>query len=332
MSFDRKYFEAAEQEMSNRRNRNDKLLDMCEREIGLKYPEIYQISRELRKTSAKIMLLIADGLPKDEFEKKFAEIENENLMLQEKMRSGLVKKGYPADYLDTKYTCKICKDSGIADDRRCSCFMEIVKRLASEEMNLNTPMQLCNFSDFRLEYYDDSSIIAGFGATARDVMAQNLETCRNYAEDFHLPATCMGIFMRGGTGLGKTHLSLSIAKIVIAKGYSVIYGSAPDLLRMAEQEQFGKKTGNTLDRLCEVDLLVFDDLGAEFETKFTVSAVYNIINNRINSGKPTIVSTNLSYNEMQTKYGDRILSRLGMLEELVFAGTDVRVLKRNEKR
>ncbi len=332
MSFDRKFYEAAEIEMQSRRSRNERLLEMAEREIKEKHPDIYKSSRDLRNTSAKIMLLIAEGLEKWEFDRKFKEIENENLMLQDKMRNGLVQKGYPANYLDLRYTCELCKDSGVYNDRHCSCFMEIVRRLAAEEMNEGTPMQLCNFSDFRLDYYDNTKVLSPYGATAREVMTENLNFCKAYAEDFHIPTKSMGIFMRGGTGLGKTHLSLSIAKVVLAKGYSVIYGSAPDLIRMAEQEQFGRRVGNTLEKLCEPDLLVLDDLGSEFENKFSLSAVYNIINNRINAGKPTVVSTNLEYPDMLSRYGDRIISRLGTFEELTFVGTDVRVIKRTERR
>lgn len=333
MSFDRKFYEAAEQEMTNRRNRSDRLLESAELELKTKHPEIYKLSRELKNTSAKILRLISgEKLEKEEFERRFEEIENENLTIQDKMRNALVKKGYPADYLDLKHTCNICKDTGVINGSHCTCFMEVVRRLASEEINRGTPMELCDFRDFSLHYYDDTLPLQGYGVTARTIMAENLDYCRRYAENFHLPADNMGIFMRGGTGLGKTHLSLSIAKLVIAKGYNVIYGSAPDLLRKAEREQFRNEDGNTLERLIEADLLIMDDLGAEFENKFSVSAVYNIVNNRLNAGRPLIVSTNLEYSDLLARYGDRIISRLGTLNDLPFVGKDVRFLKRNEKR
>ena len=77
--------------------------------------------------------------------------------------------------------------------------------------------------------------------------------------------TSQGIFMYGNTGLGKTHLSLAIAGVVAAKGYSVAYGTAQDLLRRIENEHFGRaEDAGTLDTLLSSDLLVLDDLGAEF--------------------------------------------------------------------
>jgi DNA replication protein DnaC len=132
-------------------------------------------------------------------------------------------------------------------------------------------------------------------------MQQNFDYCKNYAKDFHLP--CDGIFMIGGTGLGKTHLSLSIAREVADKGFSVVYGSVPDLIRKIKDESFGHsdEEGEVLETIKECDLLVLDDLGAEHETKYNVSTIYEIINSRINSKKPTIVSTNFSVSEIRER-------------------------------
>lgn len=184
------------------------------------------------------------------------------------MRGSLVKHGYPEDYLDPIYNCRICKDTGIVEDRRCSCFMDIVKRKAAEHLNSVTPLKLCGFDEFSLAYYDDTRPTE-LGPAARKIMAKNLEDCRRYAEEFHLPYK--SLLMRGKTGLGKTHLSLSIASEVINKGYSVIYGSAPDLLRRLDKEKF--EGGEMLDMLTTADLLILDDLGAEIDNKMYVSPV-----------------------------------------------------------
>ena len=76
-------------------------------------------------------------------------------------------------------------------------------------------------------------------------------------------------------------------------------------------------------------LLIIDDLGSEFSTQFTVSCVYNIINSRILSGKPTIISTNLTPGELEDKYTQRITSRIiGSYISIKFIGRDIRQLKR----
>ncbi|HPZ00546.1 MAG TPA: ATP-binding protein, partial [Clostridiales bacterium] len=71
-----------------------------------------------------------------------------------------------------------------------------------------------------------------------------------------------------------------------------------------------------------------DDLGAEFTTSFTVAAIYNILNTRILTGLPTIISTNLMYDEIGDRYSERAYSRIiGNFTPLEFLGKDVRQLK-----
>lgn len=323
MSFDSKYFNIAENELSLIKQRNARILVDREMEIAKKHPDIAAIEKELSETTGKVIALIAEGSP--DISARLSELESNNLFLQEKQRALLVKNGYPADYLDLVYTCPLCRDSGIYEGKRCKCVMEIVKRAAAEELNRSSPMQLAGFGEFSLNYYDDK-VPTMLGCTAREAMEENLSFCKSYAEDFHLPTK--SILMRGKTGLGKTHLSLSIASVVIEKGYSVIYGSAPDLFRRIEKEHFSNSgEDSVIEALETADLLILDDIGAEFESKFYNSVFYNIINNRLNASLPTIISTNLDLSEIKERYGDRITSRLLTMENLIFVGSDIRILK-----
>ncbi len=141
--------------------------------------------------------------------------------------------------------------------------------------------------------------------------------------------------MRGNTGLGKTHLSLAIAREVIERGFGVIYCSTPEILSKLEKERFGKSYNNSDDSeeaLKECDLLILDDVGSEFHTSFTKNIIYNIINFRISHGKPTIISTNLELEELEVMYSQRLVSRLmGEYVIMNFVGTDIRQVKRLEK-
>ena len=84
-----------------------------------------------------------------------------------------------------------------------------------------------------------------------------------------------------------------------------------------------------IERYFECDLLIIDDLGTEMINQFSVSTLYNLLNDRLSRRKPTVVSTNLSKDEIQKKYTDRITSRmLGEYQVLFFVGTDVRAQKR----
>ena len=136
------------------------------------------------------------------------------------------------------------------------------------------------------------------------------------------------MFLWGGTGLGKTHLSLAIANEVLQKGYSVIYDSAINLMHTLDQEQFRrtKESSDTLPSLLECDLLILDDFGTEFDTAFSRSMMYTIINSRVNARKPMIINTNLTPTEMKARYGDRIASRLSSSSQILpFYGEDIRM-------
>ena len=79
------------------------------------------------------------------------------------------------------------------------------------------------------------------------------------------------------------------------------------------------------------DASFIDDLGAEVSNQFTVSTIYNVLNSRISTGLPTVISTNLNQNELNSRYWDRITSRiLGEFRPLLFSGSDVRKLKLTE--
>ena len=160
-------------------------------------------------------------------------------------------------------------------------------------------------------------------------MGEIAQFCKDYALDFSLESP--SLFMHGATGLGKTHLSLAIANEAIARGYGVVYGSAPNMFSQLEREHFGRQYNNERtyeQELLETDLLIIDDLGVEFSTPFTVSCVYNIINSRILSRKPTIIRTNLTPRELEDKYTQRITSRIiGGFVSLRFIGRDIRQIK-----
>ena len=127
---------------------------------------------------------------------------------------------------------------------------------------------------------------------------------------------------------------MAIARQVIEKGFGVIYCSTPEILAKLEKEHFGKTTTdeNSEDTLKECDLLILDDLGSEFQTSFTKNTIYNLINSRLIYQKATIISTNLDFDELESIYSKRLISRLYSEYTIMnFVGTDIRRTKRLEK-
>lgn len=323
MRFSKPTFNKAVAELKRRRDSAEIKAAAHRQELFIKCPEASELDRMISASSREFSKIMALR-DKKAIEQKFNELKNKNLAYQEQMKDILSVLGLPADYLDVKYTCEKCKDTGSVNGEMCACLKELIKQTAFQELCKASPLELCSFDDFNIEYYPDDD----GEYSSRDIMQSIYNYCRCYADDFSNESP--NICMFGSTGLGKTHLSLAVAREVIEKGFGIVYGSCPNLVAELEREKFGKSNDNTEEALLSCDLLILDDLGAEFSTQFTVSAIYNIINTRLLKRLPTIISTNLSIEGIQQKYTERIASRIiGEYTLLKFTGKDVRQIKNN---
>lgn len=310
--------------INQRRNRAKAINDMHFEEVNEKIPEISEINSQLVRTGIEILNVVRSG---ENVHEKIEKLKSRNLQAQQMIRSLLHKYGYPEDYLHIRYTCEECSDTGFSGNKQCSCLRKLVMQLSSEKMNAGSQVRLCRFDTFRIDYYYGNTTEET--AEYRDVMRHIFDYCQKYAAGFTTNSN--NILMFGKTGLGKTHLSLAIAREVMMKGYNVLYDSSLNYLRKVEREHFGRDTGSvdTLEMLLSAELLIMDDLGSEYDTSFYSSTMYNIINTRMSCGLPTIINTNLDHEKLNTKYDDRIVSRLfAEYKPLQFVGRDIRVIKR----
>ena len=286
-------------------------------QIHSEIPETAELDRQLRSACLDIMHVL--GRPDNQ--ERIAAIERHCKEADAMLRQLLTANGYPADYLDLHYTCPLCDDTGFVNGKPCKCLKQEIGRIGAEALNAHSQLSLSQFSDFSLSYYADLPEKQFYA------MQQVFTICQRYAAVFE-PKTSGNLFLWGGTGLGKTHLSLAIANEVLQKGYSVIYDSAINLMHTLDQEQFRrtKESSDTLPSLLECDLLILDDFGTEFDTAFSRSMMYTIINSRVNARKPMIINTNLTPTEMKARYGDRIASRLSSSSQILpFYGEDIRM-------
>lgn len=315
---------AARDQLIQRKNKAKAIQEQHHQELAEKFPELLHIERAMAQAGLKTARAMLNG---GNAEQAVAEIAKENLALQAQRREMLRLGGYADNYLDLSYTCPYCKDEGFIDGHMCQCQKNLLRHIALEELKKAAPIDECTFETFQLDFYPDAKD-ERTGVSPRFRMGEVLEYCRHYAADFS--KNSKSLFMYGETGLGKTHLSLSIAQWAVRRGYGVVYGSAQNLLSSLEQQRFGRSSeGLTEQELLDCDLLILDDLGAEFTTQFTISIIYNLINTRLLTGKPVIISTNLSPKELEDKYAQRITSRIiGNYVSLRFCGRDVRQLKR----
>jgi DNA replication protein DnaC len=148
-----------------------------------------------------------------------------------------------------------------------------------------------------------------------------------------------GLWLTGGFGTGKTALAMIVSKAAIDSGRSVAIYSCPRLLGVIRESidppsrgarRDGGQAGgggvlDFLDRLTDADLLHIDDLGAEHRTEWVLEQLYTIINARYQDERSTLITSNLSRDELADQLGERIVSRLeGSCELLPFYGTDAR--------
>lgn len=325
MGYSKNIYLSAQNKLEKRRKRALEELDTRRETANAAIPELTEIQNRIAECGAQVIGAFAKGKNGKAYVEQLAK---ESLAAQKKRKELLAAAGFPENYLEPLYCCEICEDTGITDDGICTCQRKLLIETAKDELEKTAPLRKSTFESFSLDYYPDTPDSGGVYPKRR--MSEIVRFCEEYASDFSLRSP--SLFMHGATGLGKTHLSLAIANIATERGYGVIYASAPCLFSELEKEHFGRFNPN--DRIyekeiMETDLLIIDDLGIEFTSQFTVSCVYNIINSRMLSRKPTIISTNMTPTELEDKYTQRITSRIiGSYTSLLFTGKDIRQLKK----
>ncbi|MDE6596734.1 MAG: DNA replication protein DnaC, partial [Oscillospiraceae bacterium] len=133
MSYDKRLYEQAEQELDRRRLSAESRLDFNIAEAERKIPEIAEIRRQLSSTSIELSKLIIkrDG----DFRRNFEKLKEQNLQGQAMIKQLLAKNGFPENYLEAQYSCQICRDKGYAGGERCVCYKELLNKLAVEKLN-----------------------------------------------------------------------------------------------------------------------------------------------------------------------------------------------------
>lgn len=317
---DQDIFDKAHAILTERRTRARTENDMRINEINSAIPEIKEINDALFATGYELIRLITDPGAQNAAA-RIEEIKQRNLEAQKLAEQLLISHGYPADHLDIRYTCPDCSDTGYIGGSFCHCLTDLFGKLTAEKLNHDSLLKLSSFDTFSLKYYHGEEQVT---------MGKILNFARKYAGSFNEDSG--SILMFGNTGLGKTHISLAIANEVLKKGRSVVYDSVINLLRIIEKEHFSfAHSSETLDNILSTDLLILDDLGTEFETKFYNSVIYNIVNTRLIREKATIINTNMELEEISQRYGGKVASRIAtMYTCLRFVGDDIRFQKKRQ--
>ena len=314
MGYSREVYDRANGELARRRQAAEREADARRARVIEKQPAALECEKQMRESVGKVARAVLAG---GNAEKTLAVIRAENEQAQKDLAACIAAAGEQGTDFSPVYTCPLCSDTGRVGNKPCTCLNELLARYACEALSASLKMSLSSFEEMDLSYYKDD---------VRAHMESILAFCRDYTAQFSTHND--SLLMSGPTGTGKTHTALAIARGVTEQGFAVVYGPVPSLLRKLEREHFGKAEGDTQETLLTCDLLVLDDLGTEMSTSFTNACLYDILNGRMLSGLPTIISTNLSAGELNDRYGAAITSRInGTFEPLMFAGEDIRQAK-----
>ena len=304
--------------------------DQLEQELYRREPELRQLDQALRGTMLELANLAAAGKPLEAGGPELQAVRSKNLELQARRAALLRQLGHSPEELEDVPACPLCGDTGWAEGRMCRCLRQLcaqeqIKRL-TRLMNL-TPEQ--SFDQIRLDVYSDLPW-QGEERSPREQMKRIVQVCEGFARQFP-DYPLKYLLLSGGTGLGKTFLSGCIAREVSRRGYSVVYETAIDLFsafetrrftRDAEQERQAREDTR---RYLRCDLLILDDLGSEMTGPMAQQALYEVVNSRIQAGRHTIISTNLSLDQIAHRYAAQTVSRIGgLFRELTFYGEDIR--------
>ncbi len=138
---------------------------------------------------------------------------------------------------------------------------------------------------------------------------------KQYAESFQkIKKTGTSAIFYGEPGTGKTHLSCAIAKHIMDKfDATVLFITALRAIRRIKStwHHLSKETENdAVDALTYPDLLIIDEIGVQFGSDTEQMYLFDILNQRYENNKPTIILSNCDKDEIKRYLGDRVFDRM----------------------
>lgn len=309
-------------------------LEKRKKSLYISIPELEKIEDEINSFSINHAKNILNNISSDNFNTKLEELKLEKKRILE-------KNNIPENYLKPNYECKICKDTGYYLDNNyrtlmCNCLRQRILNISYNKSNLSN-LKKENFLTFNENKFSNEVDIAKYkvNISPRKNILNIKKNCLNFVENFDDPNTKNLLFI-GNTGLGKTFMSNSIANELLQKGKSVLYQTAPVLLETIIDNKMNKYKNPSQDlfykSVLEADLLIIDDLGTECLNSMKLSELFTILNTRLlnlnSKTTKTIISTNLSIENIFKTYEERIGSRIaGYYDIYYFFGEDLRFKK-----
>lgn len=244
-------------------------------------------------------------------------------LIQMQIRERLARLGLPEDFMEIRYQCGDCKDTGFLgafNQQVCKCYQLQRVQLMRRDANL-TGADGQSFEAFELGVFPEGE--------QRERAQSAMRHCECYADALSEKRGKLNLVLIGASGLGKTYLLNCIAGRAIQRGVPAMAVTAFHMLGAMRDYHFGQ-TGDEslLNQMVGAELLLIDDLGTEpMLRNITVEYLFMLLNERMNARRHTVIATNLSPEELQERYNERVASRLMDRQNGEFirlTGTDLR--------
>jgi len=297
-------------------------------------PRLSELDSEISKLSIQTTKLILNSSDSEK-QKLLSDLKKKINSLTKEKNFILKQLSASSDYLNPHFECKLCTDTGyvLKNEKSvmCSCLKQKIYDVSYNKSNIGN-LEQENFSKFDQRIFSpkQNKELYNSDFSPRENMLLLKEKAETFINNFDDPNE-KNLLFSGSTGLGKTFLTNCIANELLKQGKTVLYQTAPVMFDSLMNAKFNKETNNydLMNNILNVDLLIIDDLGSEKITESKITELFTILNTRLLNQNhkitKTIISTNLTVEEIFKTYTTRIGSRLaGNYRFLRFYGDDLR--------
>ncbi len=322
---------AVAREYDRRRQQSEQARLHRKSAVYTQFPQVADLDRKIAAAGADQLLEIIAGHPQQ------IHSQQQRQALQIERTALLAHLGISADFDQAHPICPNCRDTGIDQGHRCTCYRQILTPLLTSQANLRNLGQQ-TFARFDATLFSDQTNSQQFKSerSPRMQMQAILHVCENYVHQFDTIDQRNLLFV-GPPGTGKTYLMACVANALLEQGRSVLYVTAPSLFEIMSNyrtllasyhpDEVRLEQATALhDLVHHAELLLVDDLGTEHSAASRYADLLNVIDHRAGSGLHTIISSNADPQGLRDAYDERLTSRLvGSFAIYRFFGNDVRL-------